>query len=526
MIQERSRTDPKPKLGNLDKIVAVIVLVAHLAIHAPFLMTEYFGESDCAQIANDSIKAAYNGVFQDLEYTVYSSPLYDGLLQRAIQSGLLPPAQVPRWLALIGLAASAAATVATYFFALRLFHSTLAGVGAALMLQLVPPFWFSSIYGFPSILSIAFLMSAVLLFDLFLARDRGPTKLILLLFCLVSYLLAVLAKLDALLTSAIFVLPIVRAKLTLKSKVLYVLALGAVSILTYLAFLGYADSLLEGTHFTRSWSGHNTAYPSHTETLFSKKNGVIIARAVGILSLPTALVGVALIGWRREHRAAVLWLSLAALPLVVLWSSKPANSARHILFPSIFLALLLALPLAMRAWKKWAWAGLLCVVCVANYLYFAPSSDSAYLTSGRLLASTRLLREKAKTLSEYGQTIAQLPYPKIAVIGHCNYHAYYRNQVLSSDTLEYVSHMSSGLATAWGKTQALEMKRRDGVEQRSFLFQCTGPDLESLIHEGYFLIVDEAELANELQGKPELAGKWMSLTLRPSLDRIAQGDAK
>jgi len=510
--------DRKTKLCSLENVIAIGLLVVHLAVHIPFLLTGHFGESDAAQIANDSIKAAYNGVFGGLEYTVYSSPLYDGMLQRAIQSGLLQPAHIALWLALIGVAASAVATTAAYIFVLRLTGSILAGVGTAVMLQLVPPFWYSSIYGFPSIASIACLLVSVNLFDSYLARDTGYARYLLLLLGLIAYLLAVLSKLDALLTSALFVLPIARATLSLKHKALYVLALGAVSILAYLVFLNYADSLVDETHFTRSWGGINTAFPTHVGAIISRKNLNIIARAVGILSVPAALAGVALDGWHKERRAAVLWLSLAALPLLLFWGSRPANSARHTLFPSIFLVMVLALPLAMYGWKKWAWAGLLCAVCLVNYVYFAPNSDSAFFTSGQLLASTRLLDDKVERLDQYGQTIAQLPYDKVAVIGYCNYHSYYRYQVLISDRLDYVSHTSSEDATQWGKTQTLEMKNRDDQGQRLFLFQCIGPEPETFIREGYFVVVDDARLVDALERQPELNGKWISLTLGPSLD--------
>lgn len=61
-------------------IVLVSLLVVHLAVHTPLLITDYFGEPDAARLVNDSIKASYNGGFNELEYNVHSSPLYSSIL--------------------------------------------------------------------------------------------------------------------------------------------------------------------------------------------------------------------------------------------------------------------------------------------------------------------------------------------------------------------------------------------------------------------------------------------------------------
>jgi len=38
-------------------LILVALFILNMAMHAPFLITYYFGERDAARIANDSIKA-------------------------------------------------------------------------------------------------------------------------------------------------------------------------------------------------------------------------------------------------------------------------------------------------------------------------------------------------------------------------------------------------------------------------------------------------------------------------------------
>ena len=67
---------------RVPTLVAIIFLIiVNLGVHTPLLITDYFGEADAARIANDAIKASYSDGFNELEYTVHSSPLYSETLR-------------------------------------------------------------------------------------------------------------------------------------------------------------------------------------------------------------------------------------------------------------------------------------------------------------------------------------------------------------------------------------------------------------------------------------------------------------
>ena len=97
--------------------------------------------------------------------SVYSTPLYLHIPQISLQSGLIVASDIPFWMALASLIASATVTVALYIFLYRLTKSLPVALGAALALQLNPTFWFNSVYGFATIVALALLLVSLVLFQ-------------------------------------------------------------------------------------------------------------------------------------------------------------------------------------------------------------------------------------------------------------------------------------------------------------------------------------------------------------------------
>ncbi len=498
LLKRRCPLDPR--------ILLIALLVVSLSAHAALLITDGFGESDAARVANDCIKAVYSGGFHNLEYTVYSSPLYDDVLRFVFSIGAISISGFPRWMALASLVSSAIVTVALFMFVFRLTTSVLPAFGAALILQLMPVFWFNSVYGFAPIVALAFFTSSLVLFQNALARRSSKQRSMLLAAAAILYGLAVFTKVDISLASAAYGLPVWRSDRSLRTRVIWIALLAAFSALVYLLFHQYAESLERTPQVAAFDLGRfNSRWPLQFQNFFSWRNFKITTKAVGAVSIPTAAAGWLLIGWRQRWRSTLFWIAASAIPIVLFWGMRPANSARHNLIPGLFLCVVLALPLAMPAWRKWAWAGVLGVILLINYSCYPPAASTTS-PSGRLLASTRLLGEKAQHLHQAGKTIAQLPHAAVAVIGQGWDHSYFRFEVLRNSQLSYVGH------TATEAVQTMEMQ--SGDEKRSFLWlnrQLDTSEIVALAEEGYFLVVYDGEIAQELEHVTGLQGKWMAL---------------
>ena len=482
-------------------LILVALFILNLVMHAPFLITDYFGEPDAARIANDSIKATYNGVFRQLEYTVYSSSLYSDTLRFFLETGVISISDIPFWMAFVSLISSAVVTVAMFIFVFHLTASVLTALGASLMLQVIPVFWFSGVYGFCSVVALGFLMVSVVLFQSALSDRLSRYKYLLLFGASILFILAVMTRIDVLIVSAIYCLPVWRSDRSLNSKLIWTGCLVLFSGFVFLLHDQYAETMIARPF---SWKGFDSAFPGHVDTFFSREHLRTTAKAVGILNIPTALIGIVLMGWRREWRSTIFWLALSGLPLVLFWGIRPGYGARHNLIPGLFLCIILVLPLTMQKWRKWAWAGFLCVICLTNYLYYTPIAHIGH--SGRLLASTYLLREKVEDLHVIGKAIAHLPYGKVAVIGHGRRHPYFRFEVLRSSQLSYANH------TARRNVQTLEMQNEN--RKQSFLWLCREPEISEIVAlagRGYFLVIADSEMVEKVSHLTELQGKWVPL---------------
>lgn len=494
-------------------IILFALLAVHLFVHIPFLITEYFGEVDASKLANDSIKAIYGG-FHDLEYTIHSSPLYNHVLTFLLKAGVISISDIPFWMAFASVISSAIVTAALFIFVLRLTTSLIAALGASLILQLIPVFWYNSIYGFTTMVSLAFFMVSVVLFQIALDERSTRQKYLLLFGAFFIYVLAVTTKLDILLASAIYGLPVWRSARSLKSKVIWISCLALLSGVVFLLSNQYAEFLntSQEVAYDHDLTEFRHKWPVYPGIFLSYENLLTIAKAVGIFSIPTAIIVLFLVGWRREWRFTIIWLMLSALPLVLFWGIRQSNSARHNLATALFLCIVLSLPFTMRNWKKWAWAVFLCAIFLTNYFYFPPHTNH-HSPSGRLLASTSLLKDLLKYPHSIGRKIELLPYERVAFIKNGKIQSYFRFESLRSNQLSYVSHTrpSRGVTT-------LVMQNGNLKQSYLWLYDAEMSEVHSLVRRKYFLVICDKHLANKLSHLKELEGKWVSLDqLEPTL---------
>jgi hypothetical protein len=484
-------------------IIAVIICLFHLTIHGPFLIVNYFGEQDAARIGIDSIVASLNGNFETAEYGVRSSPLYNDVIRYAIQSGVISYSDIPVSMAIVSLIASTVIAVSMFSIVFHLTLSYTTALLATIFFQTSPIFWLNSIYGFPTIVALAFFLVAFILFQRSVGEDLLQIQYFRTLISLILFTLAVMIKVDILLASGILCLPVWRSERSLKTKIIWTLCLAVFTGFVFLLFNQYGEILINSSHTSTFFiKDFNKTFPSEFGNLVTRKHLALSARAFGLLSIPAAILAVAVVGWRREWRITSLWLIFAALPLLLFWGMKPGNIARHYLIPSFFVYIIIVLPVVNKKRLKLGWIGLLCFVCLVNYFYFPPSSTPRY-PSGQLFASAGLLEGRVRDLHSKGKKISTLPYDKIAVIGKAAWHPYFMFELLRCNKLSYVTHVSQ-----W-EFKKFEMKNRNRNKTFLMLYSAEMSRIVDLYKDGYFIIICDEEDIKKLKEYSILRDKWV-----------------
>jgi len=500
----RNYKDKIPKMFiQSHLIIAVIISLLHLTVHGPFLIGSHFGEQDAARIAIDSIVASKEGNFQTAEYGVRSCPLYSDVIRFGIQSNVISYSDIPVYMAIVSLIASTVITVSMFSIVFHLTLSYTTAILATIFLQTIPIFWLSSIYGFPTIVALALFLFSFIVFQRSVAQDLLPIRYFLTVSSLVLFTLAVMIKIDVLLASTIFCLPVWRSKRSFKTKLVWTLCLAVFGGFVFYFFNQYGEFLMNSSQ-TRTFfiKDFNKTFPSQFSNLITLKHLSLLARALGLLTIPAAILSVAIIGWRREWRITCLCLILAGLPLFLFWGMKPYNIARHYLIPSFFLCVIIAVPLAYNKTLKLFWTAFLCLVCVLNYFYFPPSSTPVH-PSGQLFASAGLLEARARDFHLKGKIILNLPYDKIAVIGKAWRHPYFMFELFRSNMLSYVSHVSQ-----W-EFNKFQMKNKNRNKTFLMLYSAEMSKIVDLSKDGYFIIICDKKNIEKLNKYSILREKWV-----------------
>jgi hypothetical protein len=478
------------------------VLAASTVVHAWLLVGNVFGEQDAARLANWAIIAAAGGAYHGADYTAYSSPLYLEALRAGLQMHWLTPGDLPWFMSILSLIAAAGATAAMFGVVYQITRSGAAAVGAALLIQVAPVFWFNASYGFPSMVSLALFLAGLFAWQLALNLRQAAGRFLLGGAALLILLLASAVKLDALMAGALYCLPIWLGNQTRRSKLSWtgiLLLAGAAIFVLVNAYGKYLAPVEQGAF---SWNTWENRFPITAAALFSRINLLVMIRAGGLLAIPAGLVAAFLLGREARGRTIVLWLALAALPLTLFWGLRFGNSARHILIPVVVLYMLLALPLAQP--KGRTWAGVLAAICLVNYLAFAASPDTV-IPSGRLLGSTQQLEQWAGALHARGALIAERPEARLAVIGNGWEQPYFQYESLrraDPASISYRLEERGGL-----------MRLNKGYGEQTVLWIYASPDaktLEELARDGYLLLIDDRSLLPVVQQTPALAGQWLA----------------
>jgi hypothetical protein len=452
----RMKTRSLSKLLRSTHAIACIVFICCVAIHVPFVLFDSFGEQDAARIASSAVYGFEVGNLRLGKQWPFSCPLYIHGLYLALRVGLTSPSNLILAMALCSLIASAVFSAVIFIFFLKATQSTIAASAIVFVVQLCPFFWVSSLYGFPTIVSLAlFMISATVFQGYFSGEFSSVLRILGFVAAWLIFGAAVFCKVDSVMASALFCLPVWQSQKKIGMKLLWTAALAFAAFITFWLFNQYGLSLSQYKDVGSHWKEWGETFYLGFGGLFSKENAVVIGRAAGIASMPAAALGAALSMTQKSLRLIALWVLLTFVPIMLVWSLIGGNSARHNLIPSVFASVLFVLPLTIR--RKWVfgtWLPVLAVTLLANYYWF-PASASTVKPSGRLIESAVLMRKSMSKYSRQAREITRLPQDKVLVVGPDFLQPYYYFEILASDHLKFVKKGGGKYVMKDGQTEKL-----------------------------------------------------------------------
>lgn len=420
---------PAPTLSGAQ-ILLVVALAA--LVQLPFGLGAAFGEQDAARLAND----AYLWVKGDIrnavlsEYRYYVSPGYIVLLAALIPLAELSGIPLPSILNVL----NALAFVAIAVPLVRLF-ARLAGPDAAILgaiyLLFIPTFWQSGVYGFPHLLALLALVTALWMYDRWLTGEHTLSRRSDLWLIGGLLTLSVLLKGDLYLSAVAF--PLLHL---LRGSRAGLLSLGALLTLPVLISAMVSGVLLYGQENLAEYMvGWRTQYPAEVSAVLSRSWVVRLLRrlrfALGYLTVPLFVLGVVAALLRGRHRLAFFLALWVPLPLLF-WALRAGDSTRHHLPVAVPLALGVGLLLASLPVRNAVRFALLALLLAVNYFIHPPSSSTLW-PGGRIFANAGLLRERVQTYHRLSAEFAAapgaervilggglLPYPEAAVLARAD----------------------------------------------------------------------------------------------------------
>jgi hypothetical protein len=470
LLQIRRLRYPVPGFVGTPVFAAGACFVVALLIHLPFVIYPGFGEQDAARIA---IIATYGHATGQLEVSyqwAFSCPLYIHFLYVLLQWDLVSTPNLAKVMALTSLFAGALFTSALFLFLFNATRSRLVAVVSVVLAQLSPAHFFSSIYGFPSIVALAlFTTAAVALQAAVCARYSRTTTCALYGLFLLLYVASVATKVDVIMASTLFCLPVHQKRRGVRAQIVAMAGLALLALLVFWAVNRYGLTVSTHDSASRHWESWSSRFYQGVGSLFTIVNLHIIGGAAGMLTIPVALAAAILMIVKKVKAKPVLWITLTAFPLMIWWGSMGGNSARHNLIPAIFVNVLTALPLALENRRfKMIWGAGLVFMAILNYFYYAPL-PSPNNPSGRLMASAALLKERVHHRAWHGRRIAKGKHRKILIEGNSFKYPHYFFEILASDRLRFERKVGDRLIMRHGDKRKVFLfprsKRKDIREQ-------------------------------------------------------------
>jgi YD repeat-containing protein len=409
--------------GRLPVVLTIAGLIGFaVMIHAPFHFGSSYGEQDTARLVNDALVWLKTGLRTEslAEYRYYVCPGYIWLSKQVVSLSQLTSVHPAFYLNTLNLLAVILIVIPTFLFFKRLVGHESAFLGT-IVLSLIPTFWQSGLYGFPHLLSMLFMVCALLLYDRHLTSETMKAAPLLLIGLLLS--IALLLKADTILTGvAMFGLVLYRKRLSRRN------VLVAVGLLLLPLILSFAVSkLLLASSPAEYMSQWNKQYNASLWKVFSIRALGGVVMSMGLLSIPVFFVSLVFL-LRKKRFSLALLLAVWFLTPLAFWVSRIADSSRHHLQASLPLALGVGVLLGSVKWKPSLRYMALIALLLVNYFSF-PASSSTLATSGNLARSSYLIKERVSQYHRVAEQYAEIDAEKKVILGTIT-NPYVDNEIL------------------------------------------------------------------------------------------------
>ena len=413
-----------------------VAMACALAIHLPVSMHAYYGEPDAAILVIDAqlwLKAGLRTTAIS-EYRYFTSPGYIWLVTKLLHaSGGADVAWVGTMLNRINLVVSVLIIVPFFLLARRLVGLRAAAI-ASVLVSFVPTVWQGGQYGFPTLHAEFFLLWALWLYDVWLARERPWDVRSVWLLAVVCLCLCATALLKAdvyIGAVALWGLLLVRHKLTARNAAA-LCVVGAIPVgLLYAVATALLAHSTSAASYSKTWSNK---FPIRPLDELNAPHFLQLAKSMGVLTIPLFVAGVVWLVRHRRGRLAATLGAWAALP-ILFWFFRAGDSARHHFPSSVPIVLGAAVLIAVLPVRTAVRVAALGALLVANYMAFRPDPDTQ-ITSGRFLASGELLEHMVAAFHRGARQYVSVDAPRKVYIGRWRRIWYVQPEVMAlADTV-------------------------------------------------------------------------------------------
>jgi len=441
MTTNQLNSKMRPVSSDIDHSSTVLTIIVLLGfatiIHAPFHFGNLYGEQDAARLVNDALIWLTTGVRSESlsEYRFYVSPGYIWLAKQAVLVAKATSVHPAFYLNTLNVLAAILIVIPIFLLFTRLVGHEGALLGT-IFLSLVPTFWQSGLYGFPHLLSMLFMATALLAYDRYLTSQAGKVTDLLLVILLLT--ISIFLKADIYLsTIVLFGLIIYRRRFSLA----YLLSAGVMVIVPIILSLATSHGLLANSptpiDYLTKW---NTQWPVAPGRLFWGGRIDIVMMSMGQLSILVFFASLVFLLVTKRYSLALL-LSLWLVVPLSFWVFRAGDTARHHFQASLPVALGIGVLLGSLRWKSVRYASLLGLILV-NYFSFMPSS-STVRTSGNLAQSGRMIKARAAQYHEAAHRYAEADGDNKVILGGLT-NPYVDNEILyRAQTVESVKRLDA-----------------------------------------------------------------------------------
>lgn len=400
--------------GNRQAVALSIVILMLLAalIHIPFFFGNVYGEQDTARLVNDALIWEKAGIRTEAisEYRYYICPGYIWLAKQIVVVSQVTSVRPAFFLNLLNLIAVVVIVIPVFLLFRRLagFESAVLGT---FFLLFVPTFWQSGLYGFPHLLALFFVVSALVFFDRYLLDEKKNTKNAL--FTGSLFIIAALLKADIMLSAVAMLGMLLYRKCFSWRQILVACGLVAVPVIVGVTV---SEVLLASSpnsaEYMVQW---NSQYSVSLWRFFSVSSLGGVAMSTGLLSVPVFLASMLYLLRKGDFFLVLLLITWFGIPLAF-WVSRIGDSSRHHLQSSLPLALGIGIILARLMWKPTLGYPAIALLILLNYFAF-PASSSTLAASGNLVGSAYLIRGRVSDYHRVAEQYAEIDAEKKVVFG-------------------------------------------------------------------------------------------------------------